>query len=576
MTAAQAIIEILAAAGIGRLYTVPGESFLGILDAADADPRFSVISCRHESGAAFMAEAEAKLTGVPAVAAGTRGVGAANLAIGVHTAMQDATPMIVLLGQVETGFLGKEAFQEVDLLAFYGPITKWAATIEHASRAPDLVAQAVRRATTGRPGPVMLALPADMLGQEVDPEAVAAAVRAVQSRRAPSVPEASAVAAVADALRAARQPVLIAGAGCRDARAELIECAERWNVGVYAAFRRQDVFPNDDPHYLGHLGLGTPPACLDALRRADLVLVVGARLDEITTQGFTLPAPGTQIIHADIDPSVPGAAMPADLALTADARPLLRQLCDAAGAPNEAGPYQAGPDEPGRPGRSWERAHGAYLTAATPRRRPAAAGLDPAAVIESMLRTLPADTIVTNDAGNFSAFLHLYWRYNEPLTQLAPANGAMGYAVPSGVAAALAAPGRTVAAVCGDGGFLMTGQEVETAVRLGARLIVVVMRNGQYGTIAMHQLRQTGRMSAVTIGEVDVAGLATSLGATGVAVERETDLDRAFSQARQRDGVTVLDIRTDPDLTTPALRLSDLRGQSAAEHRDQSAAEHRD
>ena len=337
MTAAQAIVEILAAAGIGRLYTVPGESFLGILDAADADPRFSVISCRHESGAAFMAEAEAKLTGVPAVAAGTRGVGAANLAIGVHTAMQDATPMIVLLGQVETAFHGKEAFQEVDLPAFYRPITKWAATIEHASRAPDLVAQAVRRATTGRPGPVMLALPADMLGQSVDAEAVAAAVRAVQGRRAPSVPEASTVTAVADALRAAGQPVLIAGAGCRDARAELIECAEHWNVGVYAAFRRQDVFPNDHPHYLGHLGLGTPAACLDALRRADLVLVVGARLDEITTQGFTLPASGTRIIHADIDPSVPGAAMPADLALTADARPLLRQLCDAAAWPYEAG-----------------------------------------------------------------------------------------------------------------------------------------------------------------------------------------------------------------------------------------------
>jgi acetolactate synthase-1/2/3 large subunit len=283
--------------------------------------------------------------------------------------------------------------------------------------------------------------------------------------------------------------------------------------------------------------------------------VAGARLDEITTQGFTLPAPGARIIHADIDPSVPGAAMPADLALTADARSLLRQLCDAAPERNQTG-------------RSWELSHGAYLTASTPRRRPAAGGLDPAAVIESMLRILPADTIVTNDAGNFSAFLHLYWRYNEPLTQLGPANGAMGYGVPAGVAAALAAPGRTVAAVCGDGGFLMTGLEVETAVRLGARLIVVVMRNGQYGTIAMHQLRETGRMSAVTIGEVDIAGLATSLGATGVTVERESDLDRAFAEARQRAGVTVLDIRTDPDLTTPALRLSDLHGQSATDDRN--------
>src|ERR1700761_2690811 len=441
MTAAQAIIEILAAAGIGRLYTVPGESFLGILDAADADPRFSVISCRHESGAAFTAEAEAKLTGVPAVAAGTRGVGAANLAIGVHTAQQDATPMIVLLGQVETGFLGKEAFQEVDLPAFYRPITKWAATIEQASRAPDLGAQAVRRTTTGRPGPVMLALPADILEEKVDADAVAAAVRAVQGRWAPA---ASAVTAVADALSAARQPVLIAGGGCRDARAELIEFAERWNVGVYAAFRRQDIFPNDHPHYLGHLGLGVPAACLEALRGADLVLVAGARLDEITTQGFTLPGPGARIIHADVDPSVPGATMPADLALAAGARPLLRQLCDAGPERNETG-------------QRWEVAHGAYLTAATPRRRPAAVGVDPAAVIESMGRMLSADTIVTNDAGNFSAFLHLYWHFNEPLTQLGPANGAMGYAVPAGVAAALAAPDRTVVAVCGDGGFLMTG-----------------------------------------------------------------------------------------------------------------------
>jgi acetolactate synthase-1/2/3 large subunit len=555
INAAQAIVEILAAAGIGRLYTVPGESFLGVLDAADADPRFTVVSCRHESGAAFMAEAEAKLTGVPAVAAGTRGVGAANLAIGVHTAQQDATPMIVLLGQVETGFLGKEAFQEVDLPAFYRPITKWAATIEQASRAPDLVAQAVRRATTGRPGPVMLALPADILEEKVDADAVATAVRTVQGRWAPSVPEAPAVTAVADALSAARQPVLIAGGGCRDARAELIEFAERWNVGVYAAFRRQDIFPNDHPHYLGHLGLGVPAACLEALRGADLVLVAGARLDEITTQGFTLPGPGARIIHADVDPSVPGAAMPADLALAAGARPLLRQLCDAAPERNETG-------------QRWEVAHGAYLTAATPRRRPAAVGVDPAAVIESMGRMLPADTIVTNDAGNFSAFLHLYWHFNEPLTQLGPANGAMGYAVPAGVAAALAAPDRTVVAVCGDGGFLMTGLEVETAVRLGARLIVVVMRNGQYGTIAMHQLRHTGRLSAVAIGEVDIAGLATSLGATGVAVERETDLDRAFGEAAQRAGVTVLDIRTDPDLTTPALRLSELGGQSAAEHRN--------
>src|SRR5215216_6961625 len=280
--AGYAAVEVLARAGVRRFYAVPGESFLEVLDAVERHPELALISTRHESGASFMAEADAKLTGMPAVAMGTRGVGASNLAIGVHTAMQDSSPMLVLLGQVETDFLGKEAFQEVDLPAFYAPITKWSATVNRADRLAEFVARGLRIATSGRPGPVMLALPADVLGEEVgaNPEATI---------QIPPVagPEPEKVRAVAERLSAARRPVVIAGGGAQSAREALISFAEEWGVGVYAAFRRQDVFPNVHPNYLGHLTLGTPPETLEALERADLILVVGCRLSEVTTQTYS-------------------------------------------------------------------------------------------------------------------------------------------------------------------------------------------------------------------------------------------------------------------------------------------------
>ena len=535
--------EVLARAGVRRLYAVPGESFLEILDAAERHPELALVSTRHESGASFMAEADAKLTGMPAVAMATRGVGASNLAIGVHTAMQDSSPMLVLLGQVETDFLGREAFQEVDLPAFYAPITKWSVTVNRADRLAEFVARGLRIATSGRPGPVMLALPADMLGEEVaaDPDA------RVQTSPVAG-PDLEQARAVVRRLADARRPVVVAGGGARGAREALISFAEAWGAGVFASFRRQDVFPNEHPNYLGHLTLGTPPETLKALEEADLVLVVGCRLSEVTTQSYSLPRWDQAVIQVDVDPDEVGATVPVEIGMVSDARSALAVF-------NAHAP--SGPSS-----RDWVEAHGAYLDSSTIPQARSSRGIDPSQVVEAMLETLPADALLTNDAGNFSIFIHRYWRYNHPDTQLASTNGAMGYGVPAAVAAKLAAPDKTVVASCGDGGFLMTGQEVETAVRYGVPITVVVFRNGLHGTIAMHQKRDLGRTAGIEIGEVDLAGYARSLGAEGHTVREPEELAPALEAALASGAVSLVDVVTDPDVISPTARLSELAAET--------------
>jgi acetolactate synthase I/II/III large subunit len=539
--AGYAAVEVLARAGVRRFYTVPGESFLEVLDAVEQHPGLSLVSTRHESGAAFMAEADAKLTGTPAVAMATRGVGASNLAIGVHTARQDSTPMVVLLGQVETTFLGREAFQEIDLAAFYAPITKWAATVYQADRVAELVERGLRIATSGRPGPVMLALPADLLGMNV-PVAPDTGVTS-QTQTAPGPEE---VRFISRRLEEARRPVIIAGEGSRHARDELVAFAEAFNVGVYAAFRRQDVFPNDHPLYLGHLTLATPPDTLRALEEADLVLVMGCRLDEVTTQSYELPRADQAVIQVDVDPEEVGAVVPVERGVVADPRSTLSAFIAQGSSPG--------------PARDWTAAHRAYLESSSIPADRTASGIDPARVVAALGELLPEDALLANDAGNFAGFLHRYWRYNHPRTQLAPANGAMGYGVPAAVAAKLAAPNRRVVACCGDGGFLMTGQELETAVRCGAPILVVVFRNGMHGTIAMHQARELGRTAGTDIGEVDLASYARSLGADGYTVHDTDDLTPTLERALASDTVALVDVVTDPDLISPSVRLSEFAG----------------
>ena len=539
MTVSELIVAQLVEAGVRRAYTVPGESFLPLLDACDRHPDIRLISTRHESGAAFMADADAKVTGRPALAMATRGVGAANLAIGVHTAMQDSTPMIVILGQVESAFLGREAFQEVDLPSFYREITKWAVTVPSSEQLPELVGRAIHAATSGRPGPVMVAVPADLFdgdgGAEEDhlPDAF---------DRGHPTPDGGMGERIADILRSARAPVMIAGGGARDAREALVAVAERFGLGVYAGFRRQDVFPNEHPNYCGPLVLVTPPETLGALEDADVVLVVGCRLSEITTQGYRLPRPDQRVIQIDVEPASVGAIVPVEVGLVADAGEALATILDHAG------------ESP--PGRDWRAAHDAFLAVST-LPEPTAGPLHPAAVIAALGEVFPPDVVLVNDAGNFSIFAHRYWRFSHPRTQVGPTSGAMGYGVPGGIGAKLADPSREVVALAGDGGFLMTGQELETAVRCEVPFTTVVFRNGLYGTIALHQARAFHRTVGVDIGEVDIAAVARGYGAEAWSVSAGDELVDALSEARACGRPAVVDCLVDPDVLSPSDRLSD-------------------
>lgn len=537
---AQALVERLVDAGVRRAYTVPGESFLPLLDACERDPRLTLVSTRHESGAAFMADAEAKLTGRPVLVMATRAVGAANLAIGVHTAFQDSTPVIALLGQVGADKLGREAFQEVDLPAFYGGITKWSATVHHPARLPEQLDRAVRAATTGRPGPTMLALPEDVLAHEApEPGGWQPGIDSA-SRPGLDAPTADAIAGI---LAEARRPVVVAGGGARDARDGLVALAEAYALGVYAAFRRQDVFPNDHPAYLGHLTLGPPPETLETLRAADVVLVLGSRLSEVTTQGYTLPTAGQRVVQIDPEPASVGAVHRVAIGAVADVGAAVDALlARAPGVP----PARAGND-----------GHEAYLASSVPP-APGEGPIHPAEVLGALARTFPRSTVLASDAGNFSVFGHRYWRFTEPHTQAAPTSGAMGYGVPAAVGAQLARPEADVVALVGDGGFLMTGQELETAVRHRLPITVVVFRNGTYGTIALHQGRRLGRTAGVDIGEVDLAAVARGYGAAAWQVTDRADLDDALSQARACGRAALVDVVVDPDVLAPGTRLSDL------------------
>ncbi|MGH3437017.1 MAG: thiamine pyrophosphate-dependent enzyme [Sciscionella sp.] len=530
---ASAVAGLLEDAAIRRVYTVPGESAIELLDILGHCRHIDVISTRHESGAGFMAEAEAKLTGHPAALVVNRAVGAANAAIAVHTARQDSTPMLVLLTQAKSTVLGREAFQEIDLAAFYRPLAKHVTDARAPERVPELLAEALRAATTGRGGPAAVVVPADYWASTVDEQPHLGAYPA---------PAPADVRPLADAITGARAPVAIVGGGARDARADLVAFAERYGVGVYAAWRRQDAFPNDHPAYLGHLGIGTDPRLLGGLRGADLVVALGTRLSETTTQGYTFPLPGCRVAQVDIEPSsISTAACPA---IVADVGRTLHALLELPVAAVRG---------------DWYEGHRAYLDSATPGEETSQVGaVHPAAVVAAMRDVLPEDTILTNDAGNFSGFLHRYWCYRAPRSQLAPTSGAMGYGVPAAVAAKLAAPERPVVAVVGDGGFLMTGNELETAVRYGTPLVCVVFRNGLYGSIATGQLKRFGRMTGVEIGDVDSAGYARALGCRGFTVTDADALRPALAAALDAGVPAVVDVATDPDVLTPVDRRAVL------------------
>lgn len=544
--AADAAVDILATRGVRFAFGVPGESFLGLLDALSTSP-IELISTRHEGGAAFMADAAAKLTGQPAICMGTRGVGTANLAIGIHTAQQDSTPMIAMVGQVETPFRHREALQEVALDHFLGPITKWAVEPPSAATLPRITADAYRVATSGRPGPVAIALRGDILDQMVIDESFPV------TSPPQAMPPASLIDETLDLVNRAKRPLIIAGGGVlRDnATASLVPLAEALQIPVVTAFRRLDAFPTDHPLSLGSLSFGTPASVRTRCIEADVVLAIGTRLSELTTLGYQVPAVGATLIQIDIDPQVIGATFPATVAIAAGAGATidaLRSRLDPANVPDTHARNFADRET--------------FLAAVEASAGDVASGVDPAVVVRELANQLPDDAVITADAGNFYSWVQRFGRFVRPGSFLGPTSGAMGYAVPSAVAATIVHKGsKPVVATCGDGGFLMTANELAVAAQLELPVICVVFNNRQYGTIRLHQAREyPGRTAGTELWTPDLIKFAEAFGGLGIRVEQDSDAADAVRQAIAHKGIAVIEVMVDRDTIAPGVTLSGVEG----------------
>jgi acetolactate synthase-1/2/3 large subunit len=529
--------------GVRRVFGVPSESFTVFMDALLDEPGPAFVAARQEGGAAFMAEAYAAASGEIGVVLGGRAVGAANLSIGVHTARENSTPMLVLVGQVDSRHRGREAFQEAALADFLRPLAKHAVEESDPRRMPETIARALSLAVSGRPGPVVLSLPEDVFTGQVD-AAPARPVRVPRPR-----PSAAEVQACHDLLAAAQRPLIIAGAGVRlsGAEARLVRFAERWGVPVVAAWRRHDVFPGDHPLYAGHLQLGAHPEIAATVREADVLLALGTRLGEITSQRYTAISPGQRIAQVDIEPSMIGKSHAVELGVVADLGEALEALL-AAGPP---------PREPSAWAR--ERRTACERAMAVPAEEHADR-VDNRQIIRMLRAGLPDDAVLTNDAGNFSGWLHAFFSFRAPHTYIGAASGAMGYGLPAAIGAKLAHPDRPVVALSGDGGFLMTVQELETAVRLRLPLVVLVFNNNMYGTIRMHQERRyPSRVIGTDLGNPDLVALAASFGAFGARVGADAEFPGVLREALAQDRPAVVEIRTDPEQISVWRTITELR-----------------
>ncbi len=544
----RAVVEALVANGVDTVFCVPGESYVAVLDALYDAPSVRVIACRHEAAAANMAEAHGKLTGRPGICFVTRAPGATHASIGVHTARHDSTPMIVFVGQVARRMRGREAFQEIDYAHVFGGLAKWAGEVDDPDRIPELVTRAFGVAMSGRPGPVVLALPEDVLREETDAANLGAAQRTVAHPGAEDLGRFRAL------LAEAKRPLLILGGSGwnEDACAALRRFAARNALPVACSFRRQTLFDNRDPHYAGDLGVGPNPALAQRVRDADLIVALGGRLSEIPTGGYTLieaPRPKQQLVHVHADPDELGRVYQADLPVNSGPAEFSRAL-DAL-APLEK-PRWAG----------WTAAARRDYEAALEPSIPGGA-LDMAHVVRWLSERLPEDAIVCNGAGNYATWVHRFFQYKRFGTQLAPTSGAMGYGFPASIAAKLRFPERIVVAFAGDGCFLMSGHELATAVQYGVNVIVLVVNNGMYGTIRMHQERAfPGRVVATDLVNPDFAAYARAYGAHGALVERTAEFMPAFEAALNAGKPALIELRTDPEIITPRTTLSAIRADS--------------
>ncbi len=546
-TAALALVDQLIVLGVDRIYCVPGESYLSVLDAC-YERRLSLIVCRNEAGAAMMADAHGKATGRPGICFVTRGPGAANALAGVHIAQHDSTPLILFIGQVERFVRERGAFQEVDYPAMFGGVAKWVAEVNQANRINEFVSRAYAIACAGRPGPVVLSLPKDMLDEEAG-DAIHPAHRDIETS-----PGAEEMRELEQLIARARRPIFVLG-GSRwdeDSRRMMHGFAERFAMPVATSYRRLPLFDALDPCYVGDLGLNANPALIKRVQDSDLFVLVGGRLGEIPSQSyrlFDLPRPRMTFVHVYPEAEEFGRVYATNLSIHATPRAFAKAL----------GQLRS-PETP-----IWRtetaHAHDAYLafsSDASP-----SADVDLARVMMWLSENLPEDAIICNGAGNYAAWIHRYFRFRRFASHIAPTSASMGYGVPAAVAIKQLFPGRVVLSINGDGDFLMNGQEFATAVQYELPIIVIVCDNASYGTIRMHQERSfPGRVIATDLRNPDFAAYARAFGGFGAIVERTVDFAPAFEAARDSGRPAILHVKIDPERITPAANLSAIRAAS--------------
>ncbi|MEO1223217.1 MAG: thiamine pyrophosphate-binding protein [Pseudomonadota bacterium] len=550
-TGAELLVDGLVTNGADLVFGVPGESYLAVLDALyDRQDVLRFITCRQEGGAANMADAYAKLTGRPGICMVTRGPGATNASIGIHTAFQDSSPVILFIGQVGRDMMEREAFQEVDYRRMFGPMAKWVAQIDSADRVPEFVSRAFHTATSGRPGPVVLALPEDMLRDH----APAQTLRPHKPSQAS--PSDASIADVRERLARAERPLALLGGGTWTPEAvdDIAAFVHANGLPVACSFRATDCFDNRDPHYIGQVGLGLNPALANRLRQADLLLAIGPRLGEITTAGYShlsVPSPGQSLIHIHPGAEELNRVYQADLAI-------MSGMPQAAAAVRRMAPVD---------GSAWA----AWLSAARadqaaffePTRVPGSVNLG--TVVRHVSDTVPDDAVITTGAGNYAAFVGRFYQYRRYRTLLGPTSGAMGYGVPAAVAAKIARPERSVISFNGDGCFLMNGQELATAVQYDAPVVFIVAKNGTYGTIRMHQERDyPDRVLGTDLRNPDFAALAVAYGAWSARVSKTEDFPAAFDAALAEGRPALIELIVDPEAISPSATLSAIRGSGAA------------
>jgi acetolactate synthase I/II/III large subunit len=549
LTGAKGIVECLKLEGVEKVFSVPGESFLPLIDAIYDEPSIQFVSARHEGGAAFMAEGYAKISGKPSVLMATRGVGAANASIGIHTAYQDSTPMVIFIGQVDSRFRGREGFQEIDFEKHFSEITKWGVEIHQVERIPELIQRAFRIAQTGRPGPVVISLPEDILEKSAW---MAFHSPVIKPAPRPSLQE---IKKLEKALKNAKRPLLIAGGGIKSAQAEdkLITFAEKFHLPVMVAFRRHDVFPHHHPLFTGHLGLGVHASILETVKQADLIFAIGTRLSEVTTQDYQLITPQQKLIHIDIDFAVLGKVYAPDIGIVADALEALNALMDI-----DLQPIW----------KDWAKERRKIYESII--HIPLDEHDFHKQIIASMLRILPKNVIITNDAGNFAGWLHQYYQFTEKNSYAGPTSGAMGYGMPAAIGAKLASPNQLVVSLSGDGGFMMTMAELETAVRLNIPIISLVFNNQMYGTIRMHQeMHFPYRVIGTDLGNVPFAEIAKSLGAEGYYISSPQEFEHALSSSLMTNKPVVIEIKSNAEQISVASTINQIRAKKGGEKNDE-------